>query len=70
VGEAIAHALKQNWGRREVTRYVDKAIAELTSQSPKKARGRPAEPFKKTAQQLVVYYRRLDALTAAQRDEK
>jgi len=67
VAGAIAHALKNNWGLREITRYVDRTIAELASPAPKKARGRPAEPFKKTDQELVIYYGRLEAITAAQR---
>ncbi len=67
-GAAIARALKENWGFRDVRMYVNKAIAELTAPaSKKKARGRPPEPFKNTAQQLVVYKDRLTALTALQR---
>jgi ParB/RepB/Spo0J family partition protein len=63
-GAAIARALKENWGLRDVTLYVSKAIASLTA--PKKGPGRPAVPFKKTARQLVIYYGQLDALTDIQ----
>ena len=48
-GEAIARALKENWGLREV----------------KQGPGRPGARFKKTAKQLTVYFDRLDALSAA-----
>jgi ParB-like chromosome segregation protein Spo0J len=65
--QAIAHALKQNWGLREVQRYVDHAISEPQSRGAKKQRGRPGAPFKKTRQQLVIYFGRLDALSADQR---
>jgi hypothetical protein len=65
-GAAISRALKENWGLRDVKLYVAKAIAQL-SDGAKKARGRPAEPFKKSERQLVVYYARLDGLTPIQR---
>src|SRR5262249_17781580 len=54
-------------GFRDVALYVNKAITALTERPEKKKRGRPCEPFKKTDQQLVVYYGRLAALTATQR---
>jgi len=66
-GAAIARALKEDWGVRDVKLYVNKAISELKAPVAKKGRGRPVMPFKKTEQQLVVYYGRLDALTAFQR---
>ena len=64
---AIARALKEDWGLRDVRLYVSKAIAELKAPAVKKGRGRPVLPFKNTAQQLVVYYGRLKSLTALQR---
>src|SRR5262245_46754415 len=65
---AIAHALKENWGKRDVTLYVSKAISQLAAHAAnKEGRGRPGVPFKKTDRQLVIYYNRLDALTAIQR---
>ena len=66
-GAAIARALKENWGLRDVRLYVSKTIAELKAPIAKKGRGRPVLPFKNTEQQLVVYYGRLNALTALQR---
>jgi len=47
--------------------YVNKVIAGLSVPAPKKGRGRPMDPFKKTPHQLVVFYDRLGALTAIQR---
>jgi|GEM_PF-910891 len=66
-GAAIARALKENWGYRDVKLYVNKAISEVKAPVVKKGRGRPPEPFKNTEQQLVVYKGRLNALTALQR---
>jgi ParB/RepB/Spo0J family partition protein len=66
--QGIQHALKEGWGAREVRRYVDKIIAGLAAhRETNKARGRPAEPFKKTDRRLVIYFGRLKALSAAQR---
>jgi len=65
---AIARALKEDWGLRDVTLYVSKAIAKLTApDNKKKDRGRPAAPFKKNARQLVIYYGQLDAISDVQR---
>jgi len=66
-GSAIARALKEDWGLRDVTQYVDKAIAHQDAPAPKNKGGRPAQPFKNTDQQLVIYKKRLGALTADQR---
>ncbi len=65
--QAIQHALKEGWGLREVRHYVDKAISGLGAHDGKKTRGRPPEPFKKTDRQLVIYFGRLKALSAPQR---
>jgi len=65
--QGIQHSLKEGWGLREVRQYVDKAISGLGAHDARKTRGRPPEPFKKTDRQLVVYFGRLKALTAAQR---
>ncbi len=65
--QAIQHALKEGWGLREVTRYVDKIISGLGAHDAKKIRGRPTDPFRKTDRQLVIYFGRLKALTASQR---
>ena len=67
-GAAIARALKENWGLRDVTLYVGKTISKLTTPDKKKKdRGRPAAPFKKNARQLVIYYGQLDAISDIQR---
>jgi len=66
-GAAIARALKENWGYRDVKLYVNKAISNVKAPMTKKGRGRPVLPFKNTAQQLVVYYGRLKSLTALER---
>src|SRR5262249_16096402 len=50
---AITHALRENWGLRDVTLYVNKAISQLTAHAAEKARGRPGVPFRKTDRQLV-----------------
>jgi ParB/RepB/Spo0J family partition protein len=63
--EAVAHALKEDWGLREITRYVDKILLKPSGPETKKSRGRPKLPFKKTGQQLVIYYGRLKALGKA-----
>src|SRR5215471_3131201 len=66
-GAAIARALKENWGYRDVKQYVDKAIAQQDAPAPKNKGGRPAEPFKNTDRQLVIYKKRLGAMTTDQR---
>jgi len=67
-GAAITRALKEDWGLRDVTLYVSKAIAELAApDNKKKDRGRPAAPFKKNARQLVIYYSQLDTISDIQR---
>jgi len=66
-GKAIERALKENWGFRDAELYVNKVIAGLSAPGPKKGRGRPMDPFKKSPHQLVVFYDRLGALTAIQR---
>jgi len=66
-GAAIARALKEDWGYRDVKQYVDKAIAQQDAPAPKNKGGRPTQPFKNTDQQLVIYKKRLGALTADQR---
>ena len=66
-GAVIARALKEDWGLRDVKQYVDKAIAQQDAPAPKNKGGRPAQPFKDTDQQLVIYKKRLGALTADQR---
>ncbi len=66
--EAIERALKENWGFREVKRYVDKAIGTLYPQRPKKM-GRPKVPFKWNKWRLQVDVERLDALDASQKAE-
>jgi hypothetical protein len=63
--EAIAHALKEDWGFREIARYVDKMASKRIEPETKKSRGRPKLPFKKTGQQLVIYYGRLKTLGKA-----
>jgi len=66
--QGIEHALKQGWGLREVRHYVDKAISGLGAhRATTNPRGRPTEPFKKTDRQLVIYFGRLKAMSAAQR---
>jgi len=67
-GAAITRALKEDWGYRDVKQYVDKAIAQQDAPAPKNKGGRPAEPFKNTDRQLVIYKTRLGALTAVQRE--
>jgi len=67
-GAAVARALKEDWGYRDVKQFVDKAIAQQDAPAPKKGAGRPAVPFKDTDHQLVVYKNRLGALTAVQRE--
>ncbi len=64
--QAIAHALKAEWGLREVSQYVDKVISEPAARDAKKQRGRPGTPFKKNSKQLVVYYGRLESLSVPQ----
>ncbi len=64
--QAIERALKENWGLREVKRYVDKAIGTLDPQRPKKM-GRPRVPFKWNKRRLQVDVERLDALDASQK---
>jgi ParB/RepB/Spo0J family partition protein len=66
--EAIARALKEKWGWREVKRYVDKAIGPLDPTRPKKV-GRPGAPFKWNQRRLQVDVERLDALDASQKAE-
>src|SRR5215469_4047419 len=67
-GAAIARALKENWGFRDVMLYVNKIISGLAApDNKKKNRGRPAAPFKKNARQLVIYYGQLDAISDVQR---
>jgi len=68
-GAAIARALKDNWGLRDVRLYVSKAIAGLAAHVKEKGGGpgRPGVPFRKTDRQLIVYYGRLSGLTAIQR---
>src|SRR5215831_16880368 len=67
-GAAITRALKEDWGLRDVTLYVSKAIAKLAAPDNKrKNRGRPAAPFKKNARQLVIYYSQLDTISDIQR---
>jgi ParB/RepB/Spo0J family partition protein len=66
--QAIAHALKEGWGLREIRHYVDKAISGLGAhRATTNPRGRPTEPFKKTDRQLVIYFARLKAMSTAQR---
>jgi ParB/RepB/Spo0J family partition protein len=60
--EAIANALKGGWGFREIARYVDKLVSKRSAPEAKKPPGRPRLPFKKTGQQLVIYYGRLKTL--------
>jgi ParB family chromosome partitioning protein len=64
---AIEHALKEDWGFRDVKRYVDKLISDSSGRGSKKIRAHAAAPFKRTSQQLVIYFGRLEALTAAQK---
>jgi len=57
-GPAIARALKEDWGHRDVKQFVDKAISQPDKPTPKKG-GRPAEPFKNTERDLNVHKDRL-----------
>ena len=66
--KAIERALKEQWGFREVKRYVDKAVAALNGSAPKKA-GRPSAPFKWKNQCLRIDVKRLDALSGSQKAE-
>ena len=67
-GAVITRALKEDWGLRDVTLYVSKALAKLAApDNKKKDRGRPAAPFKKNARQLVIYYSQLDTISDIQR---
>ena len=67
-GAAIARALKENWGFRDVMLFVNKTISRLTApDNKKKDRGRPPAPFKKNGRQLVIYYGQLDAISDIQR---
>jgi ParB-like chromosome segregation protein Spo0J len=64
--EAIERALKEQWGFREVKRYVDKAVAALHPNRPKKV-GRPKAPLRWNKKWLQVDMTRLDALNASQK---
>jgi ParB family chromosome partitioning protein len=64
---AIEHALKEGWGFRDVKRYVDKLISDSSARGSNKVRAHPTAPFKKTSQQLVIYFGRLEMLTAPQK---
>jgi len=66
--EAIERALKENWGFREVKRYVDQAIGAPDPTRPKKV-GRPGAPFKWNKRRLQVDVELLDALDASQKAE-
>jgi len=66
--KAIERALTEEWGLREVKRYVDKAVAALDGSAPKKV-GRPSVPFKWKNERLQVDAKRLDALSDSQRAE-
>lgn len=63
--EAIAQALQGGWSFREIAGYVDKAVSKSGAPEAKKPPGRPRLPFKKTGQQLVIYYGRLKTLGKA-----
>jgi ParB/RepB/Spo0J family partition protein len=65
--EAIAHALKENWGFREVQHFVDKVISGGSAPGVKQRSGRPAAAFTRTQNKLVFYLGRLQALSAVQR---
>jgi len=67
-GAAIARALKEDWGFRDVKQFVDKAIAQQDAPAPKNKRGGPAEPFKNTDSQLVIYKKRLGTMTPDRRE--
>src|SRR5215813_9060492 len=64
--EAIDRALKEQWGFREVKRYVDKAVAALDPRRPKRV-GRPKAPMRWNKKWLQVDVTRLDALDASQK---
>jgi ParB/RepB/Spo0J family partition protein len=64
--EAIERALKEQWGFREVKRYVDKAVAALDPKRPKKV-GRPKAPLRWNKKWLQVDMTRLDALDASEK---
>jgi len=63
--EAIAQALKEGWALREIAHHVDEMILKRSPTKAKKPPGRPRLPFKKTGQQLVIYYGRLKTLGKA-----
>ena len=65
--QAIERALCENWGLREVKRYVDKAIAAL--EAPTAKMGRPRVPFKWSKRRLQVDVDQLDALDASQKQQ-
>ncbi len=65
---AIKRALRENWGLREVTRYVDKAVAAPYARAHRKTPGRPRGPFRLTRRELIIHLDRLPALGPAQKE--
>ena len=66
-GAAIARALKENWGLRDVMLFVNRAISKATPPDNKrKGPGRPPIGFRKTPRELVIYYAQLEGLTDIQ----
>ena len=64
IRQAIERALNENWGFREVKRYVDHAIAKLEG---RKKMGRPRAPFKWAKGWLQVNVEQVAALDASQK---
>jgi ParB-like chromosome segregation protein Spo0J len=65
--QGIERALIEDWGFREVKRYVDKAISALDAPAAK--RGKPRVPFKWSKRRLQVDVDQVGALDASQKKQ-
>jgi len=65
--QGIERALIEDWGFREVKRYVDKAISALDGPAAK--RGKPRVPFKWSKRRLQVDVDQVGALDASQKKQ-
>ena len=69
VGNAIQRALREGWGVRRISAYVEDALAATRPNKDREAPKPTAPPFRRDERQLVIYRARLEAMSAEQKRE-